>query len=211
MSSYASTSAAPWPAFLPPSLRALSDPRSHPNPSALPASRRPWTTKPAHKTLQDELDELEADEDDFYNQMMDVRQYGYSWLVPLGRQNTHNEDAEDAFHPHALPSSPAGDDANASFDSATGAPFTAGQGQGHGSGQGGTTGGDVPPEAPVRDLDAEIEDADASSEEDEEEDGSEEGSAPSERGVETVAAGGAGVGGEDRRGGESGGEESMQM
>ncbi|GAA5890394.1 hypothetical protein JCM6882_008822 [Rhodosporidiobolus microsporus] len=197
MSAYASTSRAAYPPFFPPSLSALSDPRPHPNPSSLPPSRRPWGK---HATLQDELDDLEAEEDEFYNHMMDVRQYGYSWLVPLGRQNTHDEDAEDAFHPHGLPSSPgAGND---TFDSATGAAGGV-EGQPPPAGGGGNNGPAVE-EPPVIDLDADIEDADASAESSVDGTGSEAGESASERG-----------GGEGRGttggGGDGGGEESMQM
>ncbi|GAA6001016.1 hypothetical protein JCM10207_007375 [Rhodosporidiobolus poonsookiae] len=82
-SSHASTSTAPWPAFYPPALKQLSDPRPHPNPSSLHPSRR---NNGKYATLQDELDELDAEEDEFYNSMMDVQHHGYLWLVPLAKQ-----------------------------------------------------------------------------------------------------------------------------
>ncbi|GAA6057682.1 hypothetical protein JCM3770_003839 [Rhodotorula araucariae] len=136
----------PWPACYPPSLAYLSDPHpphSHAGPASLPA---PWgTAKP--RTMQDDLDDLDRDEDILYTrlQTMDTRQYGYSWLVPLGRQSTHDEDADSAFSTsphHGL---------DTTLDLALSPPNHAG--------------GFVPPaaadDAPVVDLDAEIEDADA--------------------------------------------------
>ncbi|BGP38078.1 hypothetical protein JCM10450v2_002009 [Rhodotorula kratochvilovae] len=142
-----------WPAFLPPSLSYLSDPRPHPDPASLPASTRyrphagGWgASKP--RTMQDDLDDLDRVEDEHYNRTMDTRQYGYSWLVPLGRQSTHDEDADSAFSTsphHGL---------DTTLDLALSPPH-------------GGAGGFVPPaaaaadDAPVVDLDAEIEDADA--------------------------------------------------
>ncbi|GAA6026921.1 hypothetical protein JCM8097_005963 [Rhodosporidiobolus ruineniae] len=189
VSSYASISHQPWPDFLPPSLAALSDPRPHPNLGALPPSRRPASNR-GHATMQDELDELDQEEDDFYNRMMDIRQYGYSWLVPLGRQHTHDDDAESVFDTSAL----AGD-GNATFDS-LGQPIPAfDAGADGGGGAPGGAGGEAQDEAPVRDLDAEIEDADA-------ETGSESEGEGSEVGGGRGRAGGGGV--------ETEGEESMQ-
>ncbi|GAA6016577.1 hypothetical protein JCM8202_006090 [Rhodotorula sphaerocarpa] len=78
------------PAAYPPSLRSLSDPRPHPNPAKVPASTR----YASGRTLQDDLDDLDADEDAHYTQVYDLRQYGHAWLVPLGRQRTHDEDAD---------------------------------------------------------------------------------------------------------------------
>ncbi|BGP13988.1 hypothetical protein JCM10213_005574 [Rhodosporidiobolus nylandii] len=145
---YASTSTQPWPTFLPPVLKALSDPRPHPDPSSLPASRR---YKGKHATLQDEIDELEQEEDDYWNGTAEVRHYGYSWLVPLGRQHTHDEDAESAFT--ASPRH----DPNSTFDSALGAQILP-----PGAGGGAHEQQQPADEAPVRDLDADIEDADTS-------------------------------------------------
>ncbi|GAA5866045.1 hypothetical protein JCM8547_002926 [Rhodosporidiobolus lusitaniae] len=147
MSAFASTSRLPNPHFYPPSLRDLSKPRSHTNGrrSSGPGG------KGKQRTLQDDLDELDADEDEYYNNLMDVRQYGYSWLVPLGRQNTHDDDAESAF----------GSAGDQTFDSALGQPLPLDLG-GQPGGQPGGGEGEGAGEAPVRDLDAEIENADAS-------------------------------------------------
>lgn len=62
-SSYASSSSAPWPAFLPPALRTLQNPLPHPNPSKLPPSSR----IKGKRTLQDDLDDLDRDEDYYYS------------------------------------------------------------------------------------------------------------------------------------------------
>ncbi|KPV75999.1 uncharacterized protein RHOBADRAFT_43434 [Rhodotorula graminis WP1] len=141
---------APWPSLLPPSLAYLSDPRPHPDPASLPASRRSTSQHPPGtppRSLQDHLDQLDKDEDDHYAQVLNLRHYGHSWLVPLGRQHTHDEDADSAFStsPHQgldsaleLGNSPPRHDA---------APLP-------------PTGDDAA--APVVDLDADIEDADAS-------------------------------------------------
>lgn len=60
-----------WPAYYPPSLRYLSDPRPHPDPSKLPPSRRyrPQGSGDKVRTMQDELDQLDVDEDELYNQV----------------------------------------------------------------------------------------------------------------------------------------------
>ncbi|TNY22517.1 hypothetical protein DMC30DRAFT_415059 [Rhodotorula diobovata] len=170
-----STPSTSWPALLPPALAYLSNPHPHPAPHSLPASHRYQprgaalgSSGPHPRTLQDDLDDLDRDEDDHYSHIIDTRQYGHAWLVPLGRQNTHDEDADSAFStsPHHgldttldLGASPprAGGAAPAAADAA----------------------GAQDDDAPVVDLDAEIEDADATGEsgsgsgsgEEEEEDG----------------------------------------
>lgn len=128
-----SSSTALWPAYYPPALGSLSDPRPHPEPAKLPPSVR-YRNRNHHRTLQDELDQLDNDEDLHYNQVRrpprlperettplthprprqvyDLRQYGHSWLVPLGRQRTHDEEvdvslgATVAAHSRPVPDSP---------------------------------------------------------------------------------------------------------
>ncbi|GAA5970161.1 hypothetical protein JCM11641_000297 [Rhodosporidiobolus odoratus] len=188
---YPSTNSQPYPTFLPPALKALRDPKPRANLDSLPPSKR------YSGTLQDELDALENDEDDFYGHMLDVRHYGNSWLVPLGRQHTHDEDVESA-----LSSSPRGDP-NGTFD--LGPPLDLNGGPGAGPAAGG---GDGAPEAPIRDLDAEIEDADESDSGSENASGSEGNRSASEGG----GGGRGGVSPASGRGGSSEiGEESMQM
>lgn len=92
-----SSSTALWPAYYPPALGSLSDPRPHPEPAKLPPSVR-YRNRNYHRTLQDELDQLDNDEDLHYNQVYDLRQYGHSWLVPLGRQRTHDEEVDSQYH-----------------------------------------------------------------------------------------------------------------
>ncbi|GAA5905680.1 hypothetical protein JCM5296_001805 [Sporobolomyces johnsonii] len=144
-----------WPAFYPPSLKNLPTPRPHPNPASLPASIRylnepppPFGVTTRYSTLQDEIDDLDQEEEDAYSSSVEVRQYGYSWLVPLGRQNTHEEDEGSNYSsPRSIHLPSLSLDPNLSVDAAGN---SAPQGGGH-----------------VRDLDAEIEDADASSDDDE--------------------------------------------
>ncbi|GAA5901493.1 hypothetical protein JCM8208_001817 [Rhodotorula glutinis] len=150
-----------WPSLYPPSLAYLSDPRPHPDPASLPASRRSASQHPPgtpSRSLQDHLDQLDKDEDDHYAHVLNLRHYGHSWLVPLGRQHTHDEDADSAFStsPHQgldsaldLGNSPPRHDLPAL--PATGAAAAAAAGQDGDDGA-----------APVVDLDADIEDADAS-------------------------------------------------
>ena len=113
---YSSSSSALWPAYYPPALRSLSDPRPYPEPAKLPPSVR-YRNHDYHRSLQDDLDDLDNDEDNHYNQVSrhvfsnssvetpetssspsrqvyDLRQYGHSWLVPLGRQRTHDEEVD---------------------------------------------------------------------------------------------------------------------
>ncbi|POY76635.1 hypothetical protein BMF94_0227 [Rhodotorula taiwanensis] len=95
-----------WPAYYPPSLRALSDPRPYPEPRKLPPSTRGSSSSNGRRdyarTLQDDLDDLDNDEDHHYTQVYDLRQYGHAWLIPLGRQRTHDEevDSQYASSPH---------------------------------------------------------------------------------------------------------------
>ncbi|GAA5996413.1 uncharacterized protein JCM10292_007591 [Rhodotorula paludigena] len=151
-----------WPTFLPPSLAYLSDPRPHPVPRALPPSARYRPTPgsdalaPARgeHTLQSEMDALDAEEEAHYGQMMDTRHYGHAWLVPLGRQNTHDEDADSTFS-----TSPHHNGLDGTLD-LTLSPHANGRGDLAG-GEAGDGGGGGDGDAPVVDLDAEIEDADA--------------------------------------------------
>ncbi|GAA5972780.1 hypothetical protein JCM8115_006554 [Rhodotorula mucilaginosa] len=94
---HSSSSSALWPTYYPPALRSLSDPRPHPEPAKLPPSVR-YRNHNYHRTLQDDLDDLDNDEDNHYNQVYDLRQYGHSWLVPLGRQRTHDEEVDSQYH-----------------------------------------------------------------------------------------------------------------
>ncbi|GAA5963535.1 hypothetical protein JCM21900_004543 [Sporobolomyces salmonicolor] len=162
-----------WPTFYPPSLKNLPAPRPHPHPSSLPASIRylnepppPFGASTRYRTLQDEVDDLDQEEDDAYQRSVDVRQYGYSWLVPLGRQNTHEEDEGSNYSsPRSIHLPSLSQDPNLSVDVAANS---------------GAQGGER-----VRDLDAEIEDADASSDDDEDgEDGS--GSEAPSRGLQSA-------------------------
>ncbi|ORY40629.1 hypothetical protein BCR35DRAFT_311399 [Leucosporidium creatinivorum] len=146
-----------WPALHPPLLTRLPRPPVHPNPASLPPSQRYKSNQ--FPTLQDEIDQLDWDEDQWINSLHDTRGFGFSWLVPLGRQNTQEEDAESAFSssPRATSAEPLPDEAA----------------------QPNGINGDASMEgAEVVDLDADIEDADAdatvsgSEEEEDEEEGS---------------------------------------
>ncbi|GAA5978071.1 hypothetical protein JCM10908_004217 [Rhodotorula pacifica] len=86
-----------WPTYYPPALRTLSDPRPHPEPAKLPPSIR-YSSQNYTRTLQDDLDDLDNDEDNHYNQVYDLRQCGHSWLVPLGRQRTHDEEVDSQYY-----------------------------------------------------------------------------------------------------------------
>ncbi|BGP30204.1 hypothetical protein JCM10296v2_001956 [Rhodotorula toruloides] len=161
-----------WPTYYPPSLRYLSDPRPHPDPSKLPPSRRyrPQGSGDKALTMQDELDQLDVDEDELYNQKMDTRQYGYSWLVPLGRQNTHEGDIESQYgsSPHASRlADPLNLDGDFDFDFPYLRHGADGPGEGGGRGrfaaQRGLPQEEEDADVEVRDLDDEIEDADAAS------------------------------------------------
>lgn len=65
---HSSSSSALWPTYYPPALRSLSDPRPHPEPAKLPPSVR-YRNHNYHRTLQDDLDDLDNDEDNHYNQV----------------------------------------------------------------------------------------------------------------------------------------------
>ncbi|GAA5872500.1 hypothetical protein JCM3774_006839 [Rhodotorula dairenensis] len=95
------TGAALWPAYYPPKLRALSDPRPHREPATRPPSSRYADRSTYQRTLQDDLDDLDNDEDSHYNHVYDLRQYGHAWLIPLGRQRTLDEEFDSQY-----PSSP---------------------------------------------------------------------------------------------------------
>ncbi|BGP22938.1 DNA mismatch repair protein [Rhodotorula toruloides] len=183
-----------WPAYYPPSLRYLPDPRPHPDPSKLPPSRRygPQGSGDRVRTMQDELDQLDVDEDELYNAKMDTRQYGYSWLVPLGRQNTHEEDIESQYgsSPHGSRlADPLNLDGDFDFDFPSLRHGADGEG-----GRGGRSGlrrglqQDEDADVEVRDLDDEIEDADAASQSEsaESEDGESHGGEVSGAGSEMM-------------------------
>lgn len=104
-----------WPSLHPPLLTRLPRPPVHPNPANLPPSQRFKSNQ--YPTLQDEADQLDWEEDHWINsvrsvlssslvlplradqpstaeQLHDTRGFGFSWLIPLGKQNTQEEDAE---------------------------------------------------------------------------------------------------------------------
>ncbi|BGO97829.1 putative DNA mismatch repair protein [Rhodotorula toruloides ATCC 204091] len=174
-----------WPAYYPPSLRYLSDPRPHPDPSKLPPSRRYRSQASGVKvrTMQDELDQLDVDEDELYNAKMDTRQYGYSWLVPLGRQNTHEEDIESQYgsSPHASRlADPLNLDGDFDFDfpylrHGADGPGEGGAGRERFGVQRGLPQEEEDADVEVRDLDDEIEDADAASQSESGEEDGEDG------------------------------------
>ena len=73
---------AAWPELFPPSLAYLSDPRPHPDPSSLPASRRSTSQAPPGypaRSHQAHLDHLDKDEDDHYSQVRDLAPSSSSW------------------------------------------------------------------------------------------------------------------------------------
>ncbi|GAA5980891.1 hypothetical protein JCM5350_003743 [Sporobolomyces pararoseus] len=194
------------PMFYPPHLSSLLN-RTNPlpSPSSLPASRRfknqsppPFgsattTTATRFDSLQQEIDALEQLEDDHDLRNSEIKEFGYSWLIPLGRQNTHEEeDSDDLSQTSTSPR-------NATGGGGGGVTGTTTTMTTHHT-QRGTTGGGMdflppPPElgfeeqqpqmgarrsqrfedgqeveeAPVVDLDADIEDADRSTEDEEDE------------------------------------------
>ncbi|SCV69104.1 BQ2448_2124 [Microbotryum intermedium] len=93
-----------YPRLDPPLLTRLPRPPRDANPSAQPASKR-FADK-LYPTLQDELDELEYQEEQHLSSMHEIRSFGFSWLVPLGRQNTQEEDLESTYSNSPPPGSP---------------------------------------------------------------------------------------------------------
>ncbi|KAI5477822.1 hypothetical protein MNV49_005906 [Pseudohyphozyma bogoriensis] len=159
-----SYSSGAWPALNPPLLNRLPQPPVHPSHPSLPPSIR---YRVFHRpNLQDDADALQWEEDQLLHKHEDIRNYGSSWLVPLGRQQTQEEDAESQFSSSPRPGTPVDQtlDEAPSLNLAGDAPAA--------DGAQGETG-----DAPEVDLDAEIEDRDSEEEEDEEEGEEEEDSA----------------------------------
>ncbi|GAA6059422.1 hypothetical protein JCM10212_003654 [Sporobolomyces blumeae] len=152
-----------WPPFYPPLLKALLPSAStyangsdHLDRRDWPASTRYVDTPPPpfgaasrYDTLQQEADALDDEEEDWEIRNSDIKQYGYAWLVPLGRLNTHEEDEGSQYT--ASPQQPS---FSLDLPPLLNATNTAQPGQG--------PAGDEAEEPRVVDLDAEIEDADAS-------------------------------------------------
>lgn len=86
--------APPMPAAYPPLLRSLSDPRPHPNPAKVPASTR----YASGRTLQDDLDDLDADEDAHYTQVS-----RFIRLIALSKRLTLTPDATGVRSPPVRP------------------------------------------------------------------------------------------------------------
>ncbi|GAA5953986.1 hypothetical protein JCM3765_000715 [Sporobolomyces pararoseus] len=197
--------------FYPPHLSSLLNRQNPlPCPSTLPASRRFKNQSPPpfgtcrFDNLQQEIDTLEHLEDDHDLRNSEIKEFGYSWLIPLGRQNTHEE--EDSDDLSQTSTSPRNATTGGGVGGTTGTTTTTTTNMIQNQRGGGIGGMDfLPPppeligelptpidqtrgggggrrfepsigegegEAPVVDLDADIEDADRSTE-DEEEEGSE--------------------------------------
>ncbi|GAA5900518.1 uncharacterized protein JCM6883_002869 [Sporobolomyces salmoneus] len=93
------------PMFYPPTLSSLVNRDVPPrDPRTLPASIRFQNQPPPpfggsksirYDTLEQEIEALEQLEEDHEIRNSDIKEFGYSWLIPLGRQNTHEEDDDD--------------------------------------------------------------------------------------------------------------------
>ncbi|KAK4053102.1 hypothetical protein OIV83_001837 [Microbotryomycetes sp. JL201] len=107
-------------------------------------------------TVQDKLDALDKLESEWHNAMSETRNFGYSWLVPLGKLQTREEDNEsDAASSPRMSLVGAGSPQLFQDDPAAAAAAAERMAR---------DGDDVAPnQGPVRDLDADIEDADARS------------------------------------------------
>ncbi|GAA6025702.1 hypothetical protein JCM11491_000339 [Sporobolomyces phaffii] len=108
--------------FYPPTLSALvahrTAPDRVPNPRDVPPSTRYRNQAPPpfggdgrtrYDTLEQEIDALDHLQEEHEIRLCDTKEFGYSWLVPLGRQTTHEEEDDDASqfstslstgHPH---------------------------------------------------------------------------------------------------------------
>ncbi|SGY72888.1 BQ5605_C005g03225 [Microbotryum silenes-dioicae] len=93
-----------YPRLDPPLLTRLPRPPRVANPYAQPASKRFADT--LYPTLQDKLDQLDYLEEQHLSSMHEIRSFGFSWLVPLGRQNTQEEDLESTYSNSPPPGSP---------------------------------------------------------------------------------------------------------
>ncbi|KAK4058682.1 hypothetical protein OIO90_000126 [Microbotryomycetes sp. JL221] len=115
-------------------------------------------------TVQDHIDALDKAEDDLYNAMHDTRSFGYSWLVPMGKLQTREEDidSEVGSSPRARAQSPPMLVAPVAATAAA-TTTTTDQPTTDAATTGNNNNGDDVGTEPVRDLDAEIEDADARS------------------------------------------------
>ncbi|KAM0753742.1 hypothetical protein T439DRAFT_322632 [Meredithblackwellia eburnea MCA 4105] len=152
-----------WPPLHPPLLTRLPQPPKHADPNSVAPSMR---YRAAQRTLQDDADVLDYEEEAFALQQTDTRNYGFTWLIPLGRQNTQEEDAESTFSPSPRPETPGMDQTvdepqqveGVATEGAVGAATGGTEGEGEGE----------------RDLDADIESVDSEPEPEPEEDDDED-------------------------------------